>query len=208
MSECISPGKDMWNHRFSSEEYVYGKEPNQFLKTSFERYPSLFQNPVLLLGDGEGRNGVYLSSNGLDSTSLDFSEKALEKAKRLAAEKNITLNTILSDVNNYNFEKNYWGAIVSIFFHIDPQSRGQLHRNIKKSLIKNGTFILEAYSPRQLQFESGGPKDIDMLYTVENLKNDFVDFDIIQLEEVETRLNEGCLHQGKASVVQFIGRKT
>lgn len=208
MNDFSPPGKEMWNERFSSEEYVYGKEPNQFLKTSFERDPSLFQNPVLILGDGEGRNGVYLASNGLDSTSLDFSEKALEKAKRLAAEKNITLNTILSDVNNYNFEKNYWGAIVSIFFHIDPQSRGQLHRNIKKSLIKNGTFILEAYSPRQLQFESEGPKDIDMLYTVEELKNDFTDFDIIKLEEVETILNEGCLHQGEASVVRFIGRKT
>lgn len=208
MNGFSPPGKEMWNERFSSEEYVYGKEPNQFLKSTFEKNQIFFQNPILLLGDGEGRNGVYLSSNGFDATSLDFSEKALEKAKLLAGEKKVTLKTILSNINKYKFQKDHWGTIVSIFFHIDPKSRRQLHRNIKKSLIKNGLFILEAYSPRQLQFESGGPKDINMLYTIEELKNDFTDFKIIQLEEVETMLNEGCLHQGKASVVRFIGRKT
>jgi hypothetical protein len=207
MKGFISPGKEMWNERFSTDEYVYGKKPNQFLKATFEKNPNLFQNPVLLLGDGEGRNGVYLALNKLDVTSLDFSEKALKKAKLLADEKKVPLKTILSDINKYKFKKDYWGTIISIFFHLESNRRKQLHRNIKTSLRQNGLIVLEAYSPRQLQYDSGGPKNIEMLYTVEELKNDFHDFEIIQLEEVETILSEGVLHQGRASVVRFVGKK-
>ncbi len=199
--------KEMWDDRFSAEEYVYGKEPNQFLKSTYDNNPAYFQNPILLLGDGEGRNGVYLASNGLDVTSLDFSEKALKKAKLLADEKKVTLKTILSDINKYKFQKDYWGTIVSIFFHLDSNRRKQLHRNIKTSLRQNGLVILEAYSQHQLQYDSGGPKNIDLLYSVEELRNDLDDFEFIQLEEMETILDEGILHQGKASVVRFIGRK-
>ncbi|MBM4175702.1 MAG: methyltransferase domain-containing protein [Ignavibacteria bacterium] len=207
MGKENSPGKEMWDERFSSEEYVYGKEPNQFLKSTYENNPAHFQNPILLLGDGEGRNGVYLASEQFDVTSLDFSEKALAKVRLLAEENNVTLKTILSNINEYEFKNDFWGTTISIYFHLDSFSRKKLHQNVKSSLKSNGIFLLEAYSPRQLQFESGGPKNIDLLYTVEELKNDFNDFEIIQLDEVETILNEGILHQGKASVVRFLGRK-
>ncbi|MCX8010969.1 MAG: methyltransferase domain-containing protein [Ignavibacteria bacterium] len=199
--------KEKWNERFSSEEYVYGKNPNKFLEETFINKKDLFKSPVLLLGDGEGRNGVFLAQNNLDVTSLDFSEFAVEKIKRLAKEKNVKINLILSDALEFNFVENFWGTIISIFFHLESKDRKIIHDKIKFSLKSGGLFLLEAFSPRQLNFTSGGPKDVDLLYTSDELNKDFSSFEIMKCEEVETELDEGLLHQGKASVVRFIGRK-
>lgn len=207
MCECIPPGKEMWNERFSAEEFVYGKEPNQFLKETFNSDSLLFSSPILMLGDGEGRNGVFLAEKGFEVTSLDFSENALKKAKLLAAEKNVQLKTVLADALTHDFGNEQWGSIISIFFHLASESRKTIHQKIKKALKPNGLFLLEAYSPRQLNFQSGGPKDINLLYTTEELKSDFNDFEILLLKETETELSEGPLHQGRASVIRFLGKK-
>ncbi|MCX8056079.1 MAG: class I SAM-dependent methyltransferase [Ignavibacteria bacterium] len=205
--------QELWNERFSSEEYVYGKEPNIFLKEFFEKNKELFKEPVLMLGDGEGRNGVYLATQGLDVTSLDFAEKGLEKARRLAEEKNVKIKTILSDVNQFEFGENRWGTIVIIYLHLYPEERKNLYKKIKKALVQNGLFFLEAFSKEQLNYNSGGPKDLQLLYDKDELEEFFknetdeLKFEILFSEQKVVILHEGRLHEGEGSVVRFICKK-
>ncbi|MCR4417699.1 MAG: class I SAM-dependent methyltransferase [Ignavibacteria bacterium] len=205
--------QDKWNERFSSEEYVYGKEPNIFLKEFYELNPSLFKNPVLMLGDGEGRNGVYLATRGLDVTSLDYAEMGLRKAKKLAEEKNVDLKTILSDVNEFDFGKEKWGTIVLIFLHLTKDERKNLYSKIKDALLPDGLFFMEVFSVDQLNYNSGGPSLPELLYTKEELEKEFKKpfdgyrFEIIISEQKVVLLHEGKLHEGEGSVVRFVCKK-
>lgn len=205
--------QDKWNERFSSEEYVYGKEPNIFLKEFYELNPSLFKNPVLMLGDGEGRNGVYLATRGLDVSSLDYAEMGLRKAKKLAEEKNVDLKTILSDVNEFDFGKEKWGTIVLIFLHLTKDERKNLYSKIKDALVPDGLFFMEVFSVDQLNYNSGGPSLPELLYTKEELEKEFKKpfdgyrFEIIISEQKVVLLHEGKLHEGEGSVVRFVCRK-
>lgn len=205
--------KEKWNERFSSDDYVYGKEPNIFLKEFFENYSGLFKNPVLMLGDGEGRNGVFLASQGLDVTSLDYAEKGLEKAKKLAEEKNVSIKTILADVNEFDFGENRWGTIVLIYLHLSKDERINLFEKVKKALLPSGIFFVEAFSKEQLNYNSGGPKDFELLYDKNELENIFQEnsnqlkFEVILSEQKLVILHEGKLHEGEGSVVRFVCKK-
>lgn len=126
----INEWKQRWNERFSTEEFAYRKEPNSFLKEFFESNPNLSLNPVLMLGDGEGRNGVFLTSQSLDVFSLDFAEMGIFKTLKFADEKNVRIRTVLANVNEFNFVENYWGTIVLIYLHLDSNLRKNLWRKI------------------------------------------------------------------------------
>lgn len=205
--------KQRWNERFSTDEFAYGKEPNIFLKEFYESNSNLFLNPVLMLGDGEGRNGVYLASQGLTVYSLDFAEMGIIKTLKLAEEKNVKITTILADVNVFNFVENYWGSIVLIYLHLDSNSRKNLWRKIQNSLKPGGIFFLEAFSIEQLNYESGGPKDPDLLFTKSELEENFLytegkhKFEILQSEQKVVTLHEGKFHEGPGLVIRFICKK-
>lgn len=204
--------QNQWNERFSSEEYIYGKEPNAFLKEFFENNQKLFKNPVLMLGDGEGRNGVYLATKGMDVFSLDYAEIGLKKAKLLAQEKNTKIKTILANVNQFDFGINQWGSIVLIFLHLSKMERLNLYKKIKSSLIHSGLFFVEAFSRNQLNYNSGGPKNYDLLYDKDELDNAFRNqnefkFEIILSEQKVITLHEGRFHEGEGSVVRFVSKK-
>lgn len=204
--------QNKWNERFSSEEFVYGKEPNIFLKEFFESNQNLFKNPVLMLGDGEGRNGVYLATKGLDVTSLDYAYNALEKAKRLAQEKNVKIKTILADVNKFDFLEKMWGTIVLIYLHLNQDERLILFDKIKRSLIPGGLFFVEVFSKAQLNYNSGGPRDINLLFDKSELENSFqsngnLKFQIFLSEEKIVNLHEGKLHEGEGAVIRFVCKK-
>lgn len=209
----INELRQRWNERFSTEEFAYGKEPNSFLKEFFESNYNLLLNPVLMLGDGEGRNGVYLASQGLEVFSLDFAEMGVLKTLKLADEKNVRIRTILADVNEFNFVKNYWGTIVLIYLHLDSNSRKNLWRKIQNSMKPGGVFFLEAFSIEQLNYESGGPKDLDLLFTKSELEENFLypegknKFEILLSEQKVVTLHEGRFHEGPGSVVRFICKK-
>lgn len=202
-----------WNERFSTDEYVYGKEPNVFLKEFYEQNKSLFKNPVLMLGDGEGRNGVFLATQGLDVTSLDYAETGLQKARKLAHEKNTEIKTILSDVNEFNFGKEKWGTIVLIFLHLSKEERKNLFSKVKEALIPDGLFFVEAFSVEQLNYDSGGPRLVELLYKKEEFENEFskpikgYKFKVILSEQKVVVLHEGRLHEGEGSVVRFVCKK-
>lgn len=204
--------QNQWNERFSSEEYIYGKEPNTFLKEFFENNQKLFKNPVLMLGDGEGRNGVYLATKGMDVVSLDYAANGLKKAELLAKEKNVKIKTILANVNEFDFGVNQWGSIVLIYLHLSKVERLNLYEKIKNSLIPSGLFFVEAFSKNQLNYNSGGPKNYDLLYDKDELENAFknqngFEFEIILSEEKVVILHEGRFHEGEGSVVRFVSKK-
>ncbi len=205
--------QEKWNERFSTEEYVYGKEPNVFLKSFYEQNLELFKNPVLMLGDGEGRNGVYLATQGLDVTSLDFAEMGLVKAEKLAQENNTKIKTILADVNKFDFGINSWGTVVLIYLHLSPHERFQLYEKVKNALMSGGIFFIEAFSKEQLNYDSGGPKDYELLYDKSELEEVFGEqngnrkFEIILSEQKVVILHEGRLHEGEGSVVRFVCKK-
>lgn len=205
--------QDKWNERFSDVEYVYGKEPNIFLKEFYEQNPDLLKNPVLMVGDGEGRNGVYLATKGLDVTSLDYAEMGLQKAQRLAKEKNTEIKTILADVNEFDFGIKKWGSIILIYLHLSKEERKRLYSKVKNALIPDGLFFVEAFSIEQLNYDSGGPKLAELLYTKEELDIEFskkikgYKFEIILSEQKVVYLHEGRLHEGEGSVVRFVCKK-
>jgi cyclopropane fatty-acyl-phospholipid synthase-like methyltransferase len=194
--------ESFWNNRYANRDYLYGTEPNSFLA---EHY-SLLSSPVLSLSEGEGRNAVFLASHGLEVTGVDISGVALEKAQRLAESCGVKLKTVVADLATFEPEENHYGSVISISAHLPSRVRNILYPLIEHSLKRDGVIILEAFSENQLSRSTGGPKDADMLMSVEKFQREFPNLEPVLLREVE-RVSEGAGHTGLASVVQFIGRK-
>lgn len=195
-----------WNERFSSPKYVYGEVANEFLQHRHTLIPK--DSKVLVLGDGEGRNGVFLARKRCKVTSVDASSVGLEKARALAAKHKVSIETIEATLPNLEIEKGTWDAVVLIFLHLPEGVRQAVHQLAIDALRPGGLLILEAFTPAQLGKPSGGPPSADMMYTSEILRADFGSaMDIEGLAEVDTILNEGPGHQGPASVVRLIASK-
>jgi len=192
-----------WNKRYANRDYLYGTEPNSFLA---EHY-SLLGSPVLSLSEGEGRNAVFLASRGLEVIAVDISAVALEKANRLAESCGVEIKTVVADLATFEPEENHYGSVISISAHLPSRVRNRLYPLIERSLKRDGVVVLEAFSENQLSRSTGGPKDPDMLMSVEKLQRDFPNLEPVLLREVEREVSEGAGHTGMASVVQFIGRK-
>jgi len=195
--------KKFWNERYTRDEYLYGTEPNSFLVENF----GLLTGPVLSLSEGEGRNAVFLAGRGLKVRGVDISEVALTKARALAKSEDVEIQTEVADLSNFEPEKNYYGSVISISAHLPSAIRNKLYPLIEQCLKLDGIMLLEAYSETQLVRNTGGPKDADMLMTVEKLEREFPNFEPILIRELEREVSEGEGHAGLASVVQFIARK-
>ena len=195
--------EEFWNKRYAGDDYLYGTEPNSFLAEQHKR----LRGPVLSLSEGEGRNAVFLASHGLEVVGVDISAVALEKAKRLAKSRGVEIATIVCDLETFEPEENKYGSVVSISAHLPSKIRNRLYPLLEMSLQSAGIIVLEAYSENQLSRDTGGPKDWDMLMSVDKLRREFPNFEPVLLREIERELSEGDGHTGMASVVQFIGRK-
>lgn len=195
----------MWNQRFSSAEYVYGFEPNDFLREQYSAFPK--GGRVLCVGDGEGRNGVFLAQQGLAVTSVDYAEAGLEKAQRLAKERGAALETVHADLATLAIEEGAYAGIVSIFCHLPPSIRRAVHQKLARSLAPGGRLVLEAYRHEQLRFGTGGPKDLALLYRLEDLREDFEGLHFLIARNVEREVVEGKLHTGLAATVQIVASR-
>lgn len=193
-----------WNDRYSAEEFIYGTEPNAFLA----EHASQLSGPVLSLAEGEGRNAVFLASLGLQVTGVDGSAVALAKAQKLAKSKGVEIQTDVADLATYQPAMNHFGSAISISAHLPREIRNRLYPLVEQSLLPGGLLLLEAYSENQLHRNTGGPKDTDMLMTVDKIEREFPHLEPIILREIEREVCEGTHHTGLASVVQFIGRKS
>jgi len=194
----------MWDERYAEEDYVYGTEPNEFLKAQSHSLPS---GKIISLCEGEGRNAVYLAKQGYEVTGVDSSSVGLAKARKLADREGVSISTELADMGDFAIEPASWDGVVSIFCHIPPSMRAELHRQVVAGLKPGGVLILEAYTPEQLALGTGGPKIATLTMTAEALKNELEGLEIEYLQELERDVVEGKLHTGKGAVVQLVARK-
>lgn len=197
--------KDFWNDRYREPGFVYGETPNTFL-VSHERFYRPGQR-ALAVADGEGRNGVWLASRGLQVLSVDHSEVGLQKARALAERHGVSLETRCVDLAEWDWPEGVFDHVVAIFAHFPPTVRQSIHRAMLHSLKPGGLLLLEAFSPEQIDFQSGGPRDPDMLYSAVMLREDFVDGDIEEISDTVASLDEGPFHQGPAAVIRALVRR-
>ena len=194
----------MWNERYDTDDYQFGVSPNDFL---VEKASDLPVGKTLCLADGEGRNGVYLAKLGHRVTGIDLSSKGQAKARKLARAENVQLELIEANLVEHDLGDASWDCIVSIFFHLPSKIRRQVHEKVASALKPGGVLILEAYTPLQLGFRTGGPSMADALMTLDALEGDFPDLTFDYAVEKEREVIEGNLHSGHASVVQLLARK-
>lgn len=194
-----------WNLRFSGDDYFYGEEPNRFLEDQRHRLHAGMT--ALVPADGEGRNGVWLATLGLDVHTVDNAESGVAKARRLAEQEGVELNAEQADLFTWQWPEQAYDVIASIFFHIPSAIRPAIHQKMLRALKPGGLLILEAFHRDQLRFRSGGPKDADLLYTEALLKADFTGATIEHLEKCEIDLDESEAHRGPAMVVRLLATR-
>ncbi|MDY6902692.1 MAG: class I SAM-dependent methyltransferase [Cyanobacteriota bacterium] len=194
----------MWNERYSQTEYAFGKNPNEFLVEVIQDIP---KDLVLCLAEGEGRNAVYLAQQGCRVTAVDASPVGLKKAQKLAAEGSVEIESIVADLADFIIQPNSWDAIISIFCHLPPNLRANIHRQVVSGLRSGGVFVLEAYTPRQLEFKTGGPPNADLMMELKTLQQELDGLEFRHATEVEREIQEGLFHQGHSAVVQLLAVK-
>ena len=192
----------MWDQRYSEPDYAYGTEPNDFLRAMVGRLPP---GRLLSLGEGEGRNAVWLAGQGFVVTAVDSSAVGLNKARRLAAERGVRIETCHADLAEFPIETEAWDAVVSIFCHLPPALRRQVHRRVVQGLRPGGMLLLEAYTPRQLAFGTGGPPLAEMTMDLIGLRSELAGLELLHAEELEREVREGRYHTGQGAVVQLLG---
>ncbi len=193
-----------WDERYSIEDYAYGTEPNGFLRRMADRIPA---GRTLCLAEGEGRNAVFLAGRGHRVLGVDSSRVGLEKARRLAAERGVEIDTRVADLAGFDIEPESWDNVISIFCHVPPPVREALHRKVVAGLKPGGWLVLEAYTPRQIELGTGGPPVAELTMTLDALRRELEGLEFHHAEELEREVVEGLFHTGHAAVVQLLARK-
>jgi 2-polyprenyl-3-methyl-5-hydroxy-6-metoxy-1,4-benzoquinol methylase len=195
----------MWDERFSQPQPVYGETPNEFLAEQSSR----FQRGMKLLvpGDGYGRNGIWLAQQGFQVHTVDLSPVGVERARKSAQAAGVSITIEQTDLGTWNWPVEQFDGVFSIFVHLPPDMRAKVHASMLRSLKPGGLVILQNFSPAQLKHSSGGPKQVELLYTAAMLRQDFAPAVALELEEKEIHVNEGHMHSGPAAVVQAVFRK-
>ncbi|KUF44287.1 class I SAM-dependent methyltransferase [Myroides marinus] len=201
---------EFWDKRYSESTYAYGVEPNVFFKEALVTIE--VKGTVLLAAEGEGRNAVYAAKQGWKVKAFDQSEEAKNKALSLATQQGVVLDYIVSDIESLSYERGSMDALVLIYAHFPKEVRQAYHQKLSQYLKVGGLLIMEAFEKKHLEKQRvntkvGGPNQINMLYSLEELREDFLGFDFLLLEETDTLLNEGIYHQGEARVVRLIAKK-
>ena len=194
----------MWNERYGTPDYAYSTEPNDFLAAVATR---ILPGRVLSIADGEGRNGVFLATLGYDVTSVDSSTVGLAKAQRLATARGVKITTIAADLADFEIAPDSWEGIVSIFCHLPPALRRQVHQKVVRGLKPGGLYVLESYSQQQLGRSTGGPSSVELLPTLAALRTELAGLEFLHAVEIERDVHEGVHHNGPSAVVQVIARR-
>tara|TARA_B100001741_G_scaffold290116_1_gene269395 strand:- start:10 stop:624 length:615 start_codon:yes stop_codon:yes gene_type:complete len=203
MSTGFGP-KGYWDQRFASTGFVYGEQPNDFLK---EHASGLKAGQALCLAEGEGRNAVFLAELGHQVCAQDISPVGLGKAEELAQRRSVNIHTLCCDLAAFHPEPASLDLIAAIWMHLEPELRATVLQRAVEALRPGGHLLIEAYSPKQLGFSSGGPTRRELLIDAAELKHELAALKPLILQEVEREIAEGSAHQGASAVVQFFGRK-
>jgi 2-polyprenyl-3-methyl-5-hydroxy-6-metoxy-1,4-benzoquinol methylase len=194
--------KQMWDKRYASDNYAYGNQPNVFFK---EKIEGVEPGKILLPAEGEGRNAVYAAALGWEVHAFDFSSKAKEKAMLLSRENKVSIQYEVHGMEDADYKNESFDAMAFLYAH--NSNRKGNHRQLLKFLKPGGTIILEAFSKAQKENTTGGPKDVNMLYSIQELKEDFSQLSELKVWEEDIVLDEGTFHSGKSSVIRLIGKK-
>jgi hypothetical protein len=208
-ADMNEPWTERWNDRYSAPEFAYGEQPNNYLKKQLEK---LNAGTILFPAEGEGRNAVFAATLGWFVSAFDISEEGKKKALRLAETNQVTIDYQVGELQVLNYSAEQFDAIALIYAHFPAAIKSAYHRALDKYLRKGGLVIFEAFSKKHLDYLSrnekvGGPKEVDMLFSIDELKSDFANYEIIELEETVIELKEGLFHNGEGSVIRFVGRK-
>ena len=196
--------KTPWDQRYATPEYQYGTRVNDFLRSTAERLPV---GSCLCLAEGEGRNAVYLAGLGHQVTAVDSSQVGLKKAKALAGQRGVQIETCVADLADFEIVPESWDAIISIYCHVDVSIRHALHRKVSAGLRRGGVLVLEAYRPEQLAYGTGGPPALEKLMSLAQLREELAGLEFQHALELEREVIEGQLHTGIGAVVQIIAVK-
>lgn len=195
-----------WNDRYSVPDYIFGTAPNHFLEAAAPLLPT--SGRALAVADGEGRNGVWLAARGLDVLSLDFSPAARAKAEALAAERGVTLAFETADVHGWDYPDAAFELVIDIFTQFSsPEERERKWAGMLRALKPGGLLVLQGYTPKQLDYGTGGPKILENLYTRELLETAFGELRDVAITEEECEMDEGPGHSGMSAVIGLTGRK-
>ncbi|MED4532773.1 methyltransferase domain-containing protein [Metabacillus fastidiosus] len=196
---------NQWDTRFQNETFVYGTEPNIFLAEMQKKLQ--LSGEVLAIAEGEGRNAVFLAEQGMNVTAWDYAKSGLNKTEKLAKHREVTVRTELVDLNEAKWEKERWDEIVCVFGHFPKKLREKTLQGVKEAVKQGGYFITEVYSTYQIPYKSGGPQDVELLYSPEEFLQIFSDWRIVHFFIGEVTRHEGELHNGLSHVIQFVGQK-
>jgi 2-polyprenyl-3-methyl-5-hydroxy-6-metoxy-1,4-benzoquinol methylase len=196
----------IWDERYAGEEYHFGTEPNAFLVSQRQLLkPGM---SCLAVADGEGRNGVWLAEQGMDVLSVDASPVALDKAKKLALQRNVDVQFEQADMASWEWGENRFDVVAAIFIQFAPPGlREQMFDHIKRCLKPGGLLLLQGYTPRQLEYRTGGPSQAENLYTEAMLRAAFAGMDILHLSEHDDIIREGAGHSGMSALIDVVARK-
>jgi 2-polyprenyl-3-methyl-5-hydroxy-6-metoxy-1,4-benzoquinol methylase len=196
-----------WNERFNKVEFIFGKEPNEYLVEQTKRYLKP-KDKVLCIADGEGRNGVWLAKQGMQVTGFDASDIALAKAKQFAKDNQVEVDYSFSDTDSFTWQENSYDAVIGVFIQFaDPAMRARIFKQTYKALKPGGIFILQGYTPKQLEYKTGGPSLIEHLYTEEMIRDLAKEFEILDLRCYEKELSEGARHTGMSALLGLVAQK-
>jgi SAM-dependent methyltransferase len=197
---------ERWDGRFAVPEYVFGTEPNAFLLAQKELLPK--RGRALAVSDGEGRNGVWLAEQGLDVLSIDFSPAAQAKARALAQARGVRITTELVDLARFDWPEAAFDVVIDIFTQFfGPDGRAAKFAGIRKALKPGGLLLQQGYRPEQLAYATGGPKEVENMYTRALLEREFAGFKRMRIEEYDVEMHEGLAHGGMSAVIDLVGWK-
>jgi len=203
----FSDATQFWNERFNKEIFIFGKEPNEYLVEKTNQYLKP-KDKVLCIADSEGRNGVWLAKQGMQVVGFDASDIALAKAKQFSIDNQVEVEYSFSDTDSYAWQENTYDAVIGIFIQFaDPAMRARIFENTYKTLKSGGLFILQGYTPKQLDYKTGGPSLIEHLYTEEMIRDLAKQFEILELVSYEKALSEGPRHTGMSALLGLVAQK-
>jgi SAM-dependent methyltransferase len=202
--------QNMWDSRYANEAYAYGTNPNEFFRYALKKYN--LSGKILLPADGEGRNGVFAAKKGLDTYCFDLSIEGKNKALKLAKQENVEINYQVGEFFDLPIASEKFNAAALIYAHFPPSILSSYHKKVAQLIVPGGYVILEVFSKGHLALREknpkmGGPDKLEMLFSKDQIKSDFSNFEVEQLEEVEVELNEGLFHQGTGKVIRFVGKR-
>ena len=201
--------RQRWDDRYSKDEYAFGVEPNDYLK---EQLAKLAPGTILFPAEGEGRNAVFAAKLGWTVSAFDISSEGKNKALLLAEANRVTIDYQVGELTALDYTPNQFDAVALIYAHFPADIKSAYHKLLDGYLRKGGIIIFEAFSKKHLAYKRdnekvGGPADLASLFSIEEITADFEKYDMIELVEKEIELSEGLYHNGKGSVIRFVGRK-